>query len=89
LVGFKYRPQRQRVNAIGAHMLKTVALINLLELSGNREPGGLNELVRASGTEVPADAVARLCWPDFVRSAATPARARRGRTGPASVGWGH
>jgi tetratricopeptide (TPR) repeat protein len=62
-----------RANAMGAHMLEALALIDLLDLSGNRGAGRLNELVRALGTELPADAAARLGRSDVVRSPATPA----------------
>jgi hypothetical protein len=58
---------------MGAHMLEALALIDLLDLSGNRGAGRLNELVRALGTELPADAAARLGRSDVVRSPATPA----------------
>jgi predicted ATPase len=48
-----------KANAMGAHMLEALALLDLLELSADRGTGRLAELLGGLGVELPADAAAR------------------------------
>jgi len=62
-----------QANARCAYMLEALALLDLSELPGNRGTERIDELVRTLGTELPADAVARIGGPDAVRSSAAQA----------------